>query len=877
MAQEVLGQGVVKLGIQLDSSAINQLVNSLKGLTGPASSVSNGFTNINSGSQKLNVAIKESSKQVKTLGDNLGSVSKDMFYASFAISAVSTALVGLTASVSKTTYNFDRQMTLMSAVSGATGKDLEEMSLAAREIGENTEYGATKAAEALVVLGRVGLNAAESTMVLEPAMKLAQSQQEDLGETTQSLVLQLKSFDKGMDSASQYANVMAATASKTAADLGDLRVALSYAGPPAALAGRSFEEVNAALGIMFNNGIRASRAGTALRGLFATLSKPTRQAADAMKSIGLETKDLDPTMNSLNDIFVKLADGLDKVQNKSKVLFEIFGRTSVSGIAAVTNAVINNRDAFSDMEKSITNTNEVQKQYEVQMGSFSGSANILGSKIQELALQFGDALLPMMRLTVNTFTDLIDGFKALDPETKKTIASVGFTATATTVLIGGLTGLVWILSIVGKSILGVGKGFGDMFKAMNNGIQTVKENNRVNALAITQMGQFKTALETNGAASLKLGLAQAGLDKRRAAGLVTMAMEATALETNSAKRWELVSAMVTESATQKTKIGLDGKEIVSKKGLAAAQTQNVINSTRQILVNEGLGASFVATGIKMNMLTKAMLGLKTMATGLFAALGGIPGIILTTALVAIPALLSAMASSKAAKEEDIRLDKEKANQLTELYTQYGDLSIQLRILADESEHVAGNEEKLSKVKEKLALTSKEQNGVLLRMVEIYPEILDYYDQENNKIVIKIGLLDKLIAENDRLGLVQAKVAQAGTTKERLEILDQEIDKTKQLIAHQQMIKKDLEDDKESTGARDYVKSGKQWGEPGTEAMYDAHMRMMQFGKDQQTIWDENNKALTTNLKNLETFTSQYDLLNGAAGRAAKPIKVLDDS
>jgi len=218
----------------------------------------------------------------KALGATMGdlsngfqSLSQDMFRASMAMGAMSTTMVAMIAPIAKVGYEFDKNMSMVRAVTNASAVEMENLSGIARSMGEQTFYGAVQAAEGLLILSKMGLSAGESMQVLGPAMMLAQSQQEDMAMTTELLVQQLKTFGKSMDEAASFANTMAAISAQTAADIDKLNVSLAYAGPIARTVGVSFEEVNTVLGMMYNNGIKASTAGTGLRFALNRLVKPT--------------------------------------------------------------------------------------------------------------------------------------------------------------------------------------------------------------------------------------------------------------------------------------------------------------------------------------------------------------------------------------------------------------------------------------------------------------------------------------------------------------------------------------------------------------------------------------------------------------------------
>src|SRR5690606_4996170 len=113
----------------------------------------------------------------------------------------------------------------------------------------------------------------------------------------------------------RVSDMLAAAAASANTDVEQLGAAMSYVAPVAAGAGISIEETAAAIGILSNSGIQGERAGTALRGMIASLQNPTGQTAKALEDLGLSADDVNPSMHSLSDILKTLEEsGMDSSQ-----------------------------------------------------------------------------------------------------------------------------------------------------------------------------------------------------------------------------------------------------------------------------------------------------------------------------------------------------------------------------------------------------------------------------------------------------------------------------------------------------------------------------------------------------------------------------------
>ena len=139
-------------------------------------------------------------------------------------------------------------------------------------------------------------------------------------------------------------NDLAYAADMTATGFSDLGVGMSYVGSTAHQAGFSLSETSSAMGILSNNGLEASQAGTGLRKTINSLISPTKTGASALQELGLSTKDFTDNkgnMKSMTDIFGLLHDKMQGMgKNKQTDIFhDLFGTTGQqAGLILADNA-----------------------------------------------------------------------------------------------------------------------------------------------------------------------------------------------------------------------------------------------------------------------------------------------------------------------------------------------------------------------------------------------------------------------------------------------------------------------------------------------------------------------------------------------------------
>lgn len=226
---------------------------------------------------------------------------KGLKVAAAAITGTATALAGVATAAAKTGADFESQMSRVKAISGATGEEFEKLKAQAIELGAETSFSASQAAEGMENLAAAGFTTTETMEAMPGLLDLAAASGEDLASSSDIATSALRGFGMEASEAGHVADVLAENANRTNSSVAETGEAMKYVAPLARSAGLSFEETAAAIGIMANAGIQGSQAGTTLRGAISRLSKPTDDMQNAMDDLGISFYDADGKMKSLSD------------------------------------------------------------------------------------------------------------------------------------------------------------------------------------------------------------------------------------------------------------------------------------------------------------------------------------------------------------------------------------------------------------------------------------------------------------------------------------------------------------------------------------------------------------------------------------------------
>lgn len=205
--------------------------------------------------------------------------------------------------------DFTSSMSNVQAISGATTDELAELEEKARTLGASTIYSASEVADGFGYMAMAGWETEDMLGGIEGILNLAAASEEDLATTSDIVTDALTAFGMSADEAGHFADVMAATASSANTNVSMLGESFKYVAPVAGSLGYSVEDVNLALGLMANSGIKASSAGTSLKNLLTNMSNPTDKMAKAMDTLGVSLDDGNGNMLSFKEVMDQLRGG----------------------------------------------------------------------------------------------------------------------------------------------------------------------------------------------------------------------------------------------------------------------------------------------------------------------------------------------------------------------------------------------------------------------------------------------------------------------------------------------------------------------------------------------------------------------------------------
>lgn len=282
--------------------------------------------------------------------------------------------------------SFEAGMSEVQAISGASGKDLEKLSVKAKQMGATTKFSATESATALKYMAMAGWKTNQMVSGLSGVMNLAAASGEDLGTVSDIVTDSMTAFGLKAKDSGHFADVLAKASSSSNTNVAMMGETFKYVAPLAGSMKYSIEDTATAIGLMANAGIKGSQAGTSLRSIITRLVKPPKDAATALNALGISTTKADGSMKPLRETMAELREKFSGLTESQKASYasSIAGQEAMSGLLAIVNA---SDSDFNKLQKAIDNSSgAAKKQADVMNNNLQGALYDLGSAAESVGI-----------------------------------------------------------------------------------------------------------------------------------------------------------------------------------------------------------------------------------------------------------------------------------------------------------------------------------------------------------------------------------------------------------------------------------------------------------------------------------------------------------
>lgn len=440
--------------------------------------------------EKLSAKLDSLSSKMRTVGQGLTTTGSTLSrYVTMPIAALGVASV-------KASVDFEKGMSNVKAISGATGEDLEKLSEKAREMGKLTSKSAKEASEGLSYMALAGWNTEEMLVGLEPILRLSEAGNIDLAKASDLATDSLSAMGLGAKDLGPYLDVVAKTSITANSSIEQLLESMIEVGPVAKQLSIPTESLSSALAMLANNGVKGSEAGKAMSTILSRLAKPTKDVQDSLNALNIDLfdskgnfKGLEAVLGDLNKAFAGLTE-----EQKLQHATSLAGKNYLSQFLMLVDSGDGTMQKYTESLKDANGTlNDVA---ETMKNNAAGNFERLKSAFGELLIVIGDKLVPHINNFVIKLTDMINKFSEMDPELQNNIMKwLGIAAAIGPVLVivGKLTtGLSGVLNVGSLISEGLGKLVGKLATTKATTMATSTAINGAGAAASATGGIFST-------------------------------------------------------------------------------------------------------------------------------------------------------------------------------------------------------------------------------------------------------------------------------------------------------------------------------------------------------------------------------------------------
>lgn len=451
-----------------DEAAISKTRKELSNTQATLNNYQKGLDDTNKKLKNHVAELEDAAKKMKEFGDKATKTGESL------TKGVTAPIAAVGAIATKTAADFEGSMSqvqatmgitkdAMSKVNGESVNTMDTLGELAKKMGAETAFSASECAQALNYLALAGYDTQQMADTLPTVLNLAAAGDIDLASASDMVTDAMSALGMGVSEAGTMVDQMAKTASSTNTSVAQLGEGILTIGATAKSIKGGTGELNTALGILANNGVKGAEGGTHLRNIILSLQSPVDKAADCIEQLGLQVYDSDGNMRSMNDILSDLNTSMGGMtsEEKNNIISKIFNKTDLSSVNAL---LANTGSTWDELQKSINDSGgSAQQMADTQLDNLQGQLTILKSSLEGLSISVGEMLMPTIKSLVEWIQNVTTRLNGLDEGQKETVIKIAAIAAA----IGPLLIIVGKMATGVSSIITVVKTLTPVFGALN--------------------------------------------------------------------------------------------------------------------------------------------------------------------------------------------------------------------------------------------------------------------------------------------------------------------------------------------------------------------------------------------------------------------------
>ena len=299
---------------------------------------------------------------------------------------------------------------LIKNIKSVTGNDVSDLAIEVKRLGRTTPYTTRQVAQAAYTMSKAGYDAKSIREMISGSVYMGLATDTDPNAAADITAQTLSHFGLKANMARRVTNLYSKAMVSSPAGLTDLAYTMQYAAPSALLAKTDFSTTLGMSGILARNGLKGSKAGTGLRGIFTNLAAPTKAANESLQVLGVRTKDLKGNLRPITALFADLNKSLRKLPTAAKTahLKNIFGKNAMGAASILIERSGDNNELVKYIQelREGDNANIAALIAKQKQDSFQGDLYSLSSAWEGVRIAVFDAVEEKLRSNAQGLTDL---------------------------------------------------------------------------------------------------------------------------------------------------------------------------------------------------------------------------------------------------------------------------------------------------------------------------------------------------------------------------------------------------------------------------------------------------------------------------------------
>lgn len=415
-AHDIAGQKVANYEQQLEqakqqygasSTEVAQYESKLLEARTAEQQLANEIKTTNTALEQQNDKLAQTAQKLEEAGKKMTDIGKDMTMkvtAPIVTAGTAAVLIGA---------NFEASMSQVAAVSGATGKDLQDLEDKAREMGATTNKSAKDSADALGYMALAGWDNKQMMEGLEPILKLSSAGNIDLARTSDLVTDSMSAMQMEVDELPGFLDKVAQASANSNTEVDQLMEAFLVTGGNMSSFNVPLEESTALLGILADKGFKGAEAGTAMNAIFTNLTSGLGNSAKAMDEIGVSAFDASGNFIGLENVLLQVKEKTEGMTDEQRAHYisMIAGKEHLKSFQGLMNGLGEDYDSLKG--KIEDSTGALEKMYDIMTDNLKGRWDEFTSALEEAAISIFEALQPALEVLLGSLKLLVDVFNFL--------------------------------------------------------------------------------------------------------------------------------------------------------------------------------------------------------------------------------------------------------------------------------------------------------------------------------------------------------------------------------------------------------------------------------------------------------------------------------